>query len=531
MTNQVFIFFSMLVVAIFVSACGSGGNDSPSVDPQPTPQPSPQPTPAPQPVPEPNKGGKLNCDTGVICEDFEGAALDSEWRVSRGKGEKSLSASQVSEGESAFKFVSNNTLTELPVNLRSSKTLALTFDNNELVDTSGNNHNIIRHNGQFVEGIKGVGLSLNGIDSYVEISHSNRLEVSGQLTASLWYQHEAQLTSNFYSLIEQSANELGGHSRYGIWVVRNSLSACIEPDICTNGGTCQRCVTASQVRMQEGAWYHIASTYDGELLKLYVNGDLAAEESYDRRTGISTLPYPLTLGTDIYDSGNDFLRGVIDEVVIAREASSSSDIAFEFERLGTRNASIRIGLDDYPEVQSQMWGRMQVYLESEENSSNNTPAGSFTFLEVSGMSKDSANVDADTVVKYQYGITGRGTMPTTLVGAYDTSVDKNFDGQSDVSTDCESSGDVKSLPTNQWACVEWHFNAAENQVEYWLDGAKIISIDSQGGICQGSDQAQIWQGPDKFTELRLGVMDTSSEQAHSLYIDDVKVSTSQLGCN
>ena len=145
------------------------------------------------------------------------------------------------------------------------------------------------------------GLKLEGLNNYLEIPYQSTLEIPNQVSISLWYLHEQQDGSNFYSLVEQSPNEFGGHSRYGTWVFnQNLLMACIEPDVCLNGNIlCQRCIT-SNITLEEGKWYHIVSTYDGNSQKLYIDGLLDSDETYSSQTGISVKPYPLTIGTDIY---------------------------------------------------------------------------------------------------------------------------------------------------------------------------------------------------------------------------------------
>ena len=96
--------------------------------------------------------------------------------------------------------------------------LHFNFDNNQLNDESPKGHGFINHNLEFGEGINDSGLLLNGTDAFLEIPHSDKLEVKETITTSFWYLHETQETSAFYSLVEQSADEFGGHSRHGTWI-------------------------------------------------------------------------------------------------------------------------------------------------------------------------------------------------------------------------------------------------------------------------------------------------------------------------
>ena len=69
-------------------------------------------------------------------------------------------------------------------------------------------------------------------------------------------------------------------------------------------------------------WSHIAVTYDGATLRLYVNGTLVSSQA---RTGaISTSTNPLQIGGDsIY---GQFFQGAIDEVRIYNRALTQAEI-------------------------------------------------------------------------------------------------------------------------------------------------------------------------------------------------------------
>jgi len=161
----------------------------------------------------------------------------------------------------------------------------------------------------------------------LEIPHATTLELPNVVTTSVWYKHQSQSNNGFFPLVEQSANVFGGHSRHGSWVFQgNRIQTCIEPDTCVGGATlCQRCVSSTEI-LEEEEWYHIVSMYDGATLKIYVNGDLNAEETFDPSTGISVLPYSLTIGYDMYGQGSNYLKGNLDEVKIFNTVLTEDEI-------------------------------------------------------------------------------------------------------------------------------------------------------------------------------------------------------------
>lgn len=225
--------------------------------------------------------------------------------------------------------------------------LHLSFDNNELVDQSTHKHDIISHQTGFATGISAEGLRLDGQNNYLEIPYSSTLEIPDQVSISMWYLHERQDRSSFYSLVEQSADEFGGHSRYGTWVFnQNSVMACVEPDVCPNGSTlCQRCITSTTL-LEEGEWYHILSSYDGSSQKLYINGELDQNQNYSASTGVSVRQYPLTIGTDIYDGSPVYLRGTLDEIRLMNTALSEEQIQSLYQEFSTSSIHEDISLSD-----------------------------------------------------------------------------------------------------------------------------------------------------------------------------------------
>lgn len=214
--------------------------------------------------------------------------------------------------------------------------LQLSFDDNQLTDLSIHNHEVVNHQTTFTTGVNREGLKLEGQNNYIEIPFVNTIQIPEQVSISLWYLHENQDGSGFYSLVEQSADEFGGHSRYGTWVFnQNEVMACVEPDQCPDGrNLCQRCIISTS-SLEEGKWYHIVSTYDGSTQKLYINGQLNSAENYDQSTGISVREYPLTIGTDIYDNSPLYLKGSLDEILLMNIALTEQQVEILFQEFTT----------------------------------------------------------------------------------------------------------------------------------------------------------------------------------------------------
>ena len=101
-----------------------------------------------------------------------------------------------------------------------------------------------------------------------------------------------------------------------------------------------------------------------------------------------------------------------------------------------------------------------------------------------------------------------------------------------ISTDCWQHS-ATTMPTRRWACVEWHFDGAQNEMEMWLDGRALedIHVIGSGEGCLGNDLDGQWLAPPAFQSLYLGW--ERYQQAgndRNLWVDDVVVSTERIGC-
>lgn len=172
-----------------------------------------------------------------------------------------------------------------------------------------------------------------------------------------------------------------------------------------------------------------------------------------------------------------------------------------------------------------MYGRMMIRV--------NTPSGSggdFTFAQAEGTPKASTGAPADTTVMYRYRVDGRSG---NLMSNYDTWIDANGDGATDWLTDCWDHSTTK-MPTDQWACVEWHFDTEANELMYWLNGTEITALHVQGmgeGCVNSNSQNDEWTAPEDFLTLHLGIEQYhSGVPARTMYIDDVVVDSRPIGC-
>jgi polysaccharide lyase-like protein len=170
----------------------------------------------------------------------------------------------------------------------------------------------------------------------------------------------------------------------------------------------------------------------------------------------------------------------------------------------------------FPAASREMFGRAMMYLDATPNALVH-----WTIIQAEGRAADNTH-DA----YYRYG--GQQQNGAGLMANYETN--------SGVSTDCYSHSATR-MPVQRWACFEWHFDAARNEMQLWLDGTELTDMHvvdrptTAGSGCLGNGVNGEWLAPPAFTALHLG---WESYQAASndrnLWVDDVAIASERVGC-
>jgi hypothetical protein len=187
------------------------------------------------------------------------------------------------------------------------------FDNNT-EDSSGNGHHgTVVGNPSFVTGVTGMALALDGVDDYVDCGNNASFDITEEITLAAWI--NTNDTGNdennpyvgkgdrAYAIKHSSANVIQFFIYDGSWLTANT-----NVDDSFNG-----------------IWHHVAGTYDGSELKLYVDGTLRATTIYVGTIDVRTNN--LTIGTNSEVSGR-FYDGAIDDARIYNRALSEAEILY-----------------------------------------------------------------------------------------------------------------------------------------------------------------------------------------------------------
>ncbi|MDX2359554.1 MAG: T9SS type A sorting domain-containing protein [Crocinitomicaceae bacterium] len=150
------------------------------------------------------------------------------------------------------------------------------------------------------------------------IPHNASLN-SPTLTLEAWINADSWATNVWENVIISKDGWASGEQGYSL---RSGASGTLSFNIGTLGAWIE--VTSAPV-MSTGQWYHVAGTYDGTTLKVYINGEEVGSTAY---TGaISASTYDVTLGRITYTAGGArYFDGEIDEVKIWGSALPQSSI-------------------------------------------------------------------------------------------------------------------------------------------------------------------------------------------------------------
>ena len=193
--------------------------------------------------------------------------------------------------------------------------------NGDATDSSGNGNNgMVNGTEDYVDSPMGQALSFDGVNNYVDCGNSSILRPTSALTVEAWVNYadffsdsaghaivsEAQYTSNGFMLY-QACGTPYNRVRYfvrtdtGLFIGQSGTPLLID------------------------TWYHLAMTYDGSYLTLYIDGDYDSSVSATGAVKWSGTTPNLYIGST-YTAGCAKFKGLIDDVRIWNVALSEAQL-------------------------------------------------------------------------------------------------------------------------------------------------------------------------------------------------------------
>jgi len=191
------------------------------------------------------------------------------------------------------------------------------FDENQgdtASDASGNGHTGDIIAAKWVKGKTGAALEFNGKGNIVEIPHHDAFDLA-TYTASAWI--KTQPNGKWQTVLGKEP--IAGKPRnYGVYIAGDTSLLGVNYTTDGNWKTAFSTTVAA-----DGNWHHVAATYDGEMLRAYMDGVMEGETQTEIPPDHNTEP--VRIGRWGAPRG-DYMEGVIDEVAIFSEALTEDEI-------------------------------------------------------------------------------------------------------------------------------------------------------------------------------------------------------------
>lgn len=209
----------------------------------------------------------------------------------------------------------------------------LTFDeitDQRIVDKSGNGLDAeIFENTEIVKGKYGKAIRITGqrVDC-VNIASQEKLKVTGEITMMLWIYYPETWIGKKTHWFDKDCHTAGEATSYGIqsgdigggpliWLYLGSRD--------NQGNVTGRKQMTSPHKMVPKKWHHVAGSYDGETMKIYVDGKVIGEEERKfNLAGDNDADVRIGCVKDIAHA--TFVNGSIDETAVWQRALSDDEI-------------------------------------------------------------------------------------------------------------------------------------------------------------------------------------------------------------
>ena len=167
----------------------------------------------------------------------------------------------------------------------------------------------------------GKALEFDGGDDQVVVPTSESLDIKRAITMMAWVNPGKNLLEDWRTIIGKSPTNVLGQATFA-YDLRTDKSGTYRFSL--NMGGWQKVVGPNA---EIGKWTHVANTYDGKTMVLYLNGDSVGDIAAKGK--INVIPDPVGIG-NVVDAGgagkNEYWAGLLDEVKIWNRALSLKEV-------------------------------------------------------------------------------------------------------------------------------------------------------------------------------------------------------------
>ena len=215
-------------------------------------------------------------------------------------------------------------------------------------------------------------INFDGDNDYISIPHNSNLNPVSGITVETWVYPTDGVTPS-QSVIGKSTQQVRGYIFPRTDDGWKSFSFYVHLE-----GQGWNIISATYPSINE--WHHVAATYDGFVMKIYLDGELKATKEV---TGtISSNTNPVTIGTQPGFSG-EFYQGSVDEVRIWNRALDECEI--DNNMTCQLNPALQNGLAAYYRFNKGLVGVNNTHLTTVEDESGNNNTGTLNDFSLTGV--------------------------------------------------------------------------------------------------------------------------------------------------
>ncbi|MFZ4562079.1 MAG: LruC domain-containing protein [Bacteroidales bacterium] len=199
----------------------------------------------------------------------------------------------------------SNLISEWPLNENSGTTVT------DVV--SANNGTIT--GATWAPGVSGSALYFNGTTDWVKVPKAANMNVTNAITMMLWVKSEENRTAKLFQKGDWDGPGIG-QDKWNGW----------QGGVRLSNGTSQTIDWGDGLPLLN-EWYHIAVTYDGANLKLYINGQLKKTKAVTGTLAVNNRD--ISFGAD--NGAQKFFKGSLDEIKLFGSALTQTEIQANFQ--------------------------------------------------------------------------------------------------------------------------------------------------------------------------------------------------------
>lgn len=166
----------------------------------------------------------------------------------------------------------------------------------------------------------GNAIDFDGFDDHITVEQNNIFEIEQDITLEAWV--KARSLNQWESFLNYVQDNGSNESGFDFAYVDGKLRFRIMTE--TMGGNDWNDNPGAAIPLDQ--WVHVAGTYDGTTVKMYVNGELIEEENKDGALDWEFEPLELRIGGYIDDNELYYWDGAVDEVRIWEIAKTEEEI-------------------------------------------------------------------------------------------------------------------------------------------------------------------------------------------------------------